>query len=407
MSYGQVMLVDNGGFFPEQDDSLYRNVAWFLMDGMKLLGSDAVGMSEKELRYGRGFLLAQIKRTQLPMTCANLFDQGTNKTLLPPFMVKKIGGVNVGVFSLMSDKVDLGPSRDSLFVEEPSAAAKRTVDALRKKGATVIVLLSQLGKVESEDLVTAVDGIDAVMVGRNVPLLQQGRLIKNTVACYGGEQGQYMGRTILSLTPAKKSASGINETFMLSPEVGERQDILALVKSFEDNFNDMLRKREKEKAAAQATQSSSGDQAVDHFVGTELCARCHQAEFEQWKTTKHAKAWQTLVDIKKESTPDCVPCHVVGYKKPGGFQVADDATKLGNVGCENCHGMGTSHEAYPTQAQRITEATCQQCHTSNTSPNFSFAVFQPHVVHKTPSGPLPTIPPNPAKQKLMMGSVSN
>ena len=37
-------------------------------------------------------------------------------------------------------------------------AAQRTVAELRKKGATVVVLLSQLGKVESEDLVTAVDG---------------------------------------------------------------------------------------------------------------------------------------------------------------------------------------------------------------------------------------------------------
>ncbi len=41
-----------------------------------------------------------------------------------------------------------------------------------------------------------------------------------------------------------------NETFILSPEVGENADLLAIVKSFEDNFNDKLRKKEKEKAAA-------------------------------------------------------------------------------------------------------------------------------------------------------------
>lgn len=398
--------MDNGGFFPELDDSLYRHQAWFLMDAMKLLGTDAVGLGEKELRFGRGFLLAQIKRTQLPMTSANLFDKSTNRQTVAPWLIKKVGGVNVGYFSLMSDKVDLGPSRDSLFVEEPTGAAKRTVAALRKKGATVVVLLSQLGKVESEDLVTAVDGIDAVIVGRNVPLLQQGRLIKNTVACYGGEQGQYMGRTILSLDAQKKMASGTNETFILGPEVGEKTELLQLVKSFEDNFNDMLRKRDKEKAAQQATQSATGELAVDHYVGTEICGRCHQAELAQWKTTKHAKAWQTLVDIKKESTPDCVPCHVVGHKKAGGFQTNDDATRLGNVGCENCHGMGTQHEAYPKQGVQITEATCRQCHTSSTSPNFSFSVFEPHIRHDSP-GNLPPLPPNPAKEKLMQGTMSS
>ena len=152
------MIVDNGGFFPEEGDSLYRDKAWFLMDGMVLVGVDAAGMSEKELKYGRGWLLAQLKRTRLPMVCANVWDKQTKKTLVPQYVIVKKGNVNVGVFGLTSDKVDLGPARDSLTLEDPALAAKRAVDEMRKKGATVIVLLSSLGKVESEDLVTGVDG---------------------------------------------------------------------------------------------------------------------------------------------------------------------------------------------------------------------------------------------------------
>jgi 2',3'-cyclic-nucleotide 2'-phosphodiesterase (5'-nucleotidase family) len=63
-----------------------------------------------------------------------------------------------------------------------------------------------LGKVESEYLVTTVDGIDVVVAGRNVPVLQKGRLIKNTVAVYGGEQGQHIGRTVLTLDGARNSS---------------------------------------------------------------------------------------------------------------------------------------------------------------------------------------------------------
>ena len=148
--YGQVLLVDNAGFFPELED--YQDVAWFLMDADKLLGIDAVGVSEKELKWGRSFLLANYKRTQVPLVCANLYDKATKKTLVPPYVIKKVGTVTVGVFGLTSDKVDLGLSRDSLTVEDPSAAAKRTVEEIRKKGATVVVLLSALGKVEAEDL---------------------------------------------------------------------------------------------------------------------------------------------------------------------------------------------------------------------------------------------------------------
>ena len=398
--------MDNGGFFPDEADSLYRDKAWFLMDSMVLLGTDAAGMSEKELKYGRGWLLAQLKRTRLPMVCANVWDKQTKKTLVPPYVIVKKGTVNVGIFGLTSDKVDLGPARDSLTLEDPAVAAKRVVDEMRKKGATVVVLLSELGKVESEDLVTGVDGIDVVIAGRNVPVLQKGRMIKNTVACYGGEQGQNMGRTIVTLDAGKKMQTGENDVFVLGPEVGEKPEILNLVKSFNDAWNDKMRKLEKEREITAKLQTGGEGQAakqsVDHYVGAEVCQRCHAPEYAQWLTTGHAKAWQTLVDAKKEATPECVKCHVLGYKQSGGFQTGDDAPKLANVQCEMCHGMGTAHEAMPAQPQKITEATCITCHTVSNSPPFTFAVYQPHILHRPPAN-MPPLPPNPAKDKMKSG----
>jgi len=392
--------VDNGGFFPDEPDSLYRDKAWFLMDSMVLLGTDAAGMSEKELKYGRGWLLAQLKRTRLPMVCANVWDKSTKKTLVPAYTIVKKGTVNVGIFGLTSDKVDMGPARDSVTVEEPAIAAKRAVDELHKKGATVIVLLSELGKVESEDLVTGVDGIDVVIAGRNVPVLLKGRMIKNTVACYGGEQGQNIGRTIVTLDASRHMQTGDNDVFVLGPEVGEKPEILQLSKSFNDAFNDKSRKLEQERQLqAQKDTAGAKNASPDRFVGAEVCQRCHQPEYQQWMTTDHARAWKTLVDAKKDATPECVKCHVVGYKQPGGFQTGDDASKLGNVQCENCHGMGTMHEAMPAQSVKITEATCLTCHTPTNSPPFTFAVYQPHILHKVPAT-MPPLPPNPAKEKM-------
>jgi len=402
------VLVDNGNFFPVSADELHRDKAWFLMDGMQLLGTDAVGMSEQELKYGRGWLLAQLKRSRLPMTSANVWDKGTKKTLLPPYLVVKKGGLKVGVFSLTSDKADLGPARDSLMVEEPTKAATRVMAELKKKGANVVVLLSQLGKVESEDLVTGVDGIDVVIAGRNVPMIQKGRLVKKTMACYGGERGQAVGRTIVTLGPDQRMQSGENDVFSLGPEVQDKPEILAVVKSFNDAFNDKSRKLEKEQAAKAGIAAGGEGQgqkaSPDRYLGMEVCQRCHQPEHQQWLTTSHAKAWQTLVDIKRDATAECVGCHVVGYRQPGGFQTGDDAARLGNVQCENCHGMGTQHEAMPTDAQKVTEATCRTCHTASTSPAFDFAIFQPHIMHKVPAH-LPPLPPNPAKEKMKAGTM--
>src|SRR4029077_10541553 len=159
----------------------------------------------------------------------------------------------------------------------------RVVPEMRKKGATIVLLLSQLGKVESEDLVTSVSGVDAVICGRNVPVLQKGRMIQNTIACYGGEQGQNIGRTIITLDASRKMQTGETDVFVLGPEVGEKPELLALVKQFNDAFNDKMRKLEKERQVL--TQSQTGGegqaakQAVDHFVGSEVCQRCHMPEY--------------------------------------------------------------------------------------------------------------------------------
>jgi 2',3'-cyclic-nucleotide 2'-phosphodiesterase (5'-nucleotidase family) len=380
--------VDAGGFFPEDD--VHMPASWFLMDAMKVLHTDAVGCSDRELRFGLQYLQAQIKRTGLPVLSANLFLKASKRPALQPYIIKDVNGIKVGIFGLMSDKADVGPARDSIYVVEPSNVATETIKEMRRKGATVIVLLSQLGKIESEDLVTAVDGVDAIMVGRNVPMIQTGRMIKNTVACYGGEQGQYLGRTILTLGPKNKVVNGSNELFILGPEVGEKKEVADLVREFEDGFNAMLARKEKENAASAALADSTKN-APDHFLGSETCIRCHAPEGEQWKKTAHANAWATLVERRKDSTPDCVPCHVLGYKQPGGYGANTTGANMTNVQCENCHGMGTQHDGFAAAPHPVQEGTCLTCHTSSTSPEFSFAKFKPYIDHTHMASDLPPL----------------
>src|SRR5262245_66543307 len=85
--YSQVSLVDAGGFFPEQDTE--RDKAWFLMDAMHVLNTDAVGVGDRDLRFGLAFLRDQAKRSQLPLTSANLFEKKSKKPALAPYIVKK------------------------------------------------------------------------------------------------------------------------------------------------------------------------------------------------------------------------------------------------------------------------------------------------------------------------------
>jgi hypothetical protein len=193
-------------------------------------------------------------------------------------------------------------------------------------------------------------------------------------------------------------ASGDAEMVMLGPDVPEQPAMLAMVRKFEDGFNEELKRREKQRAlhAVAGEGADDEDEPREHYVGADVCARCHRSEYEQWKRTPHARAWATLVEKKVDGRTDCVPCHVVGWRKPGGYQ-GDFDLRLVNVQCEMCHGMGTGHDS-GAPAAKITALTCRKCHDETSSPAFTFEAYQPHILHRPPA----VLPPLPAKPASAM-----
>uniref|UniRef100_A0A832MKR9 Bifunctional metallophosphatase/5'-nucleotidase n=1 Tax=Eiseniibacteriota bacterium TaxID=2212470 RepID=A0A832MKR9_UNCEI len=230
--FGQLVFVDAGGFFPEGQS--HRELAAFFMEGMAKLEFDAVGVGDRDLKYGIEFLTEHVKRHGLPVVSANLVYRANKQPVFPPHVLKQVGGVKVGVFSLLSPEVDLGPSREALAVREPMQAAADAVKALRAQGANVVVLLSQLGKVGSEDVPLNVEGIDLVIGGRNVPLLQRARSVNGALVVHGGEQGQYIGRTVISLDGAKKVTGAECELVALAPAISDKPDFAAMIKAHEE-----------------------------------------------------------------------------------------------------------------------------------------------------------------------------
>jgi hypothetical protein len=166
--------------------------------------------------------------------------------------------------------------------------------------------------------------------------------------------------------------------------VADKPEIQKLVKSFEDGFNEKMRKAQMERAVQQ--QAKTAENSGDRYLGAELCIRCHAGEGEQWKTTAHSAAWETLVAGKKDADPECITCHVLGFNQPGGYANPATTPQLVNVQCENCHGMGTQHDAYSSAAFRITEQTCKKCHTPDRDPHFDFGKKLPMIAHGNTSG---------------------
>jgi hypothetical protein len=136
------------------------------------------------------------------------------------------------------------------------------------------------------------------------------------------------------------------------------------------------------------------------YVGYSVCGACHEAIVAQLSQSKHALAYQTLVGKNEHKSAACLPCHVVGYNKAGGWNILSNSIRpeMRGVQCESCHGPGEYHVALasggtkppdlekdgrgPTGIVRPTRETCLKCHDEPNSPHFSFDTYWQEIKHK-------------------------
>ena len=111
----------------------------------------------------------------------------------------------------------------------------------------------------------------------------------------------------------------------------------------------------------------------NHFSGNQSCgngAVCHQEIFQTWQQFSHARAFETLKNVKRQYDPECVVCHTVGMEYETGYRSMETTPDLIGVGCEMCHGPGKNHIDNPLADYQNKFTSCEQCHNHETSPSF-------------------------------------
>jgi hypothetical protein len=160
--------------------------------------------------------------------------------------------------------------------------------------------------------------------------------------------------------------------------------------------------------------------AQNKYVGTKMCAPCHRSEkqgkqFDIWKNSDHAKAYQTLTTAKANEiakakgiakpaaeATECLQCHVVGYGDDAKMTEKSFDFKEG-VQCETCHGAGSAYKNLTVMKdhgksvaagmrdfkdEKTIEAFCRTCHNEK-SPSykeFNFKERWEKIKHPVPKG---------------------
>jgi hypothetical protein len=127
------------------------------------------------------------------------------------------------------------------------------------------------------------------------------------------------------------------------------------------------------------------------FAGAHSCIPCHRTEHLQWSTTPHARAYQSLVDEKRNMDRECYSCHITGAGHEDGPSEPGAVGPHRDVQCEACHGPSRAHTLTPADVKPIrspTQETCTGCHDGvRDEGRFDWASYLPKVVHTSAEEP--------------------
>ena len=135
-----------------------------------------------------------------------------------------------------------------------------------------------------------------------------------------------------------------------------------------------------------ASQPGSG-QIITTAAGTPyyppaLCKTCHEKQYDDWKSSKHAQAIKTLVDGQKV-VPECLSCHAEMFRRTQRVNLPYDG--IGGVECATCHINSLPHgmeRAGVVAKSKVDPKICLDCHTKDRSPDYDEKTYLPMVAHK-------------------------
>ena len=359
----------------------------YLLKGMALLKYDAINLGEKDLQYGKDFLLEMRDLYQLPFISANIYDAATGKPFAEPYVIVQSGNRRIGIFGIAKgDATQKVVKAEFAFdVRDPLIAAQSVVSELRDQ-CDVIVALAHIGLRESYELAEKVEGIDIIISGHAGRHLRSPKQVGKTIVMQPGSQGKYLGQ--LDFTISGRNISDVQgKTIPLAASIPDDARLTEIIKEFDD---ELLSAYPMESPQAKASPSKFSERS---------CRMCHLKEYKQWTSTLHSHAWETLVREKQTHNPECQECHTTMFDESSGFSSIAVTPDLVNVQCAECHRLvGDDLEKHRKRPRAfnskretngskhidfvpVTKQTCLKCHNQENSPKFDYTTFLSKVVH--------------------------
>ena len=197
-----LVIVDSGDLLNE-DEELPESVvqasklkAELIAQIYGKIGIDAVNVGELDLVLGINFLKELAKKENFPLISANLVDE-KNEPIFKRYVVKKVGGKNVGIFGVIGDTSEMSEkvgriTNGAASIQDPLKAAESIVQELAGKVDYMIALTHQ-GTNRDWVIARRVKGIDLVVGSHDKQKTKEPFEADKTLIVQAGEKGQYLG----------------------------------------------------------------------------------------------------------------------------------------------------------------------------------------------------------------------
>lgn len=175
-------------------------------DAMNKIRYDAMVIGNHEPDFTAEVLKQHMSAASFPLLGANIRLKSNGKNFAPPYLIKMVGGIKVGILGIAYPNTALTTAKKNIqnleFKDAPETV-KEFLPRLRAEGAELIIVLSHYGLAADKKLAEQVPGIDIIVGGHSHNRMKEVMRVGETIIVQAGAHGSDLGRLDIEFEAGK------------------------------------------------------------------------------------------------------------------------------------------------------------------------------------------------------------
>jgi 5'-nucleotidase/UDP-sugar diphosphatase len=262
----QVLLLHAGDMFSRGEPVVIYTGGQVNLLAFEKMGFDAITPGNGEFYFGIENLQRQTARVSTPFVQSNVTYKNHNGSIFPPYVIKEVKGVKVGILGLGLIRT-WHQSSQMLVLNDPVETAKKYVPELRPQ-VDFLIALTHIGAKNDSLLAGAVPELDLIVGGdSHTQFDQPSRIARSTgkgsvPIVQARHYYQYLGRVDVQL---KKEKTGYRVTLVdgqllsIHDRIESDPEIDALLAEYAKPLDEVIAKTEQALPNSRNEKSALGD----------------------------------------------------------------------------------------------------------------------------------------------------